>query len=287
MKYDRLPTHVQLGLVVNGPAPVLSSDDEEEPLSNSRASNPRLSISMPVMPMGGFAPSMPSAAMWNGFQPQTPSMFPQPPPHMMADPNFMLAHQQAMAFAKQAYQMAVAQQAMAAANDEWERGSAVSGMTNMTGGGGGGYFAQPMAMPPMPPMPMSMMNMGMSPGMSGSWTPGGSMMYPGIARSVYAPTSTGGSDNGMGWGASSAYGDAFGPSTQAPNRSSAVFSGQQRPQQSSNKAPQREPTVSSSISRSGARTRTSTAPSSIPLPQQHARSKERRPAPPSSWKRQP
>jgi hypothetical protein len=42
--------------------------------------------------------------------------------------NMMAAHQQAMMFAKQAYQMAVAQQAMAAAAEEWERGSALSGI---------------------------------------------------------------------------------------------------------------------------------------------------------------
>ena len=43
------------------------------------------------------------------------SMMPQPP--VNADPAFLIAHQQAMLIAKQTYQMAVAQQAMAAAND--------------------------------------------------------------------------------------------------------------------------------------------------------------------------
>jgi serine/arginine repetitive matrix protein 2 len=52
----------------------------------------------------------------------------------MNDPNFMAAHQQAMMIAKQAYQVAVAQQAMAAAADEWERSS------NMGFGGGGSVY---------------------------------------------------------------------------------------------------------------------------------------------------
>ena len=51
-------------------------------------------------------------------------MFTPPPPN--ADPAFLAAHQQAMLVAKQAYQFAVAQQAMQAAGDEWERGSNVS-----------------------------------------------------------------------------------------------------------------------------------------------------------------
>ena len=48
------------------------------------------------------------------------------------DPQFLNAHQQAMLFAKQAYQMTVAQQALEAAGEEWERSS------NIGGGGGGG-----------------------------------------------------------------------------------------------------------------------------------------------------
>lgn len=205
----------------------------------------------------------------------------------MTDPRFMQAHQQAMMVAKQTYQMAVAQQAMAAANDEWEQASAVSGMT---GGGGGGYFSQPMGMPPVPPMPqmpMGMMNMGFSPGMAGPWTPGAGM-FPGGARSTYAATNGSGSELGMNWGTSSAYGDAFGPSTG--NRSSMVWAGpQQRPGHSSKPSGQLRsettPPTTTPTPRSGPRTRTNTAPSNTPLPSQHARSKERRQAPPSSWKR--
>ena len=95
-------------------------------------------------PAGGGAmgwPQMQQAAPFGGQQ----GMFPQPP--LNPDPNFLIAHQHAMAIAKQAYQLAVAQQAMAAAGDEWERGSSVSafggmGMSPMGGMPGmmpGGY----------------------------------------------------------------------------------------------------------------------------------------------------
>ncbi len=108
--------------------------------------NPRMSAVNPMMAMGsplamqmgqmGFG-GAPGAAMWGGgmgmAQPMlSPAQFMVPPP---ADPAFLAAHQQAMAYAKQAYQMAVAQQAMAAAADEWERGSTVGGF----GGGGSVY----------------------------------------------------------------------------------------------------------------------------------------------------
>jgi serine/arginine repetitive matrix protein 2 len=87
------------------------------------------------------------------------------------DSTFLAAHQHAMAIAKQTYQMAVAQQAMAAAADEWERGSAV-----FRGLGGGG----------------------------GLWGWGG--MYSSGSRSMYAG-SVGGPSN---WGTASLYGDSIG-----------------------------------------------------------------------------
>ncbi|KIM32395.1 hypothetical protein M408DRAFT_218180 [Serendipita vermifera MAFF 305830] len=109
-----------------------------------------------------------------GFNmPPVPTM-----PNMMMgmDPAMMMAHQQAMAVAKQAYQMAVAQQAMAAAGDEWERSS------NMGGFGGGSR----------PPTLFGMPS-------SGSVYGGGSML------GVNMPT------GGNPWGGS-VYGEAFGPS---------------------------------------------------------------------------
>ncbi|KAJ6530674.1 hypothetical protein B0H19DRAFT_1273665 [Mycena capillaripes] len=114
------------------------------------------------MPMMGFAGS-PAAGIspagwagagpWQQQQPQMLSpaqfMLSPPAPAPNSDPNFYAAHQQAMMIAKHAYQMAVAQQAMAAAGEEWERGSSVGGFggrgsvygggaRSEYGGGGGG-----------------------------------------------------------------------------------------------------------------------------------------------------
>jgi hypothetical protein len=193
---------------------------------------------------------------------------------MMTDPGFLAAHQQAMMIAKQAYQYAVAQQAMAAAADEWERGSAISGFTT-TGGGGGtvpqGYFGQ-----------MAGFNGGMG------WS-GMPVMFPTSARSVYAGSAA--SDiGGGGWGARSAYGEAFGPTDR--NSRSSVFL-QQQPSAGPGLRPpygQRSESTGNMGGSSGAmarpgmgpRPRTTTAPSNTPLPPQH--SKANRTAPPSSWK---
>jgi len=99
-------------------------------------------------------------------------MVPSPPPG--ADMHYLAAHQQAMMIAKQTYQMAVAQQAMAAAAEQWERSSNVSGI----------------------------------PGWGG-----GSVIFPGPAQSVYAGSVVGGSSTyGGGWGSRSVYGESFGPS---------------------------------------------------------------------------
>ena len=111
------------------PSPLDEVDEDDEDLPVNRAMNPRMSAVNPMMAMGsplamqmgqmGFG-GAPGAAMWGGGmgmgQPMlSPAQFMVPPP---ADPAFLAAHQQAMAYAKQAYQMAVAQQAMAAAADE-------------------------------------------------------------------------------------------------------------------------------------------------------------------------
>ena len=82
----------------------------------------------------GFSP--PGAANWGGA---TPGLSPWPmisPP--TPDATFLAAHQQAMMIAKQAYQVAVAQQAMAVAGEQWERGS--------TMGYGGGAGSPPFGM---------------------------------------------------------------------------------------------------------------------------------------------
>ena len=106
--------------------------------------------------------------------------YPAPMPNH--DPGFLAAHQQAMAIAKQTFQYAVAQQALAAANDEWERNS------TMTGYGG--------------PSPAPQWGYGM--GMRGS------VMIPQAPRSMYAG-SIGDGGGGGGWGGTgSVYGNAFG-----------------------------------------------------------------------------
>lgn len=127
------------------------------------------------------------------------------------NPAFAQAHQQAMLIAKQAYQMAVAQQAMKEAGDEWERGSSVSGW-------GGGGTSRSSVMPDFTGGGMGMMGMG---GQQG----GAGMMFPAGSRSVYGGSEYGGgggADNmssvGGGWGSRSVYGENFGPSTD--NRTS-------------------------------------------------------------------
>ncbi|KZP10090.1 hypothetical protein FIBSPDRAFT_872943 [Athelia psychrophila] len=87
----------------------------------------------PMMGMGGPMAFPPG---WGA--PNTPGMMPQPG-QFGQDATFLAAHQQAMLIAKQTYQMAVAQQAMAAAGEEWERNSnAGGGFGGSSYGGGGG-----------------------------------------------------------------------------------------------------------------------------------------------------
>ncbi|CAG8704898.1 12351_t:CDS:2, partial [Acaulospora colombiana] len=93
--------------------------------------NPMMQMNMPMMqPNPMFNSMMPNGmGMPTGFAlPPVPSM---PNMNMMMgmDPSMMAAHQQAMMIAKQAYQMAVAQQAIAAAGEEWERSSNMGGFS--------------------------------------------------------------------------------------------------------------------------------------------------------------
>ena len=80
---------------------------------------------MHPMNMGGLG--MPNYGLPMPQMPQIPSM---PAMNGVMDPGMMIAHQQAMFYAKQAYQFAVAQQAMQAAGDEWERASHVGGYSS-------------------------------------------------------------------------------------------------------------------------------------------------------------
>jgi serine/arginine repetitive matrix protein 2 len=192
----------------------------------------------------------------------------------MVDPRVFAVHQQAMMIAKQTYQLAVAQQAMRDAADEWERGSAMSGWTggrssastpnmlnmgmglnmNMNMGGGGG-------------------GMGGFPGAGGMWPNGGISGFPGNSArgmySGYAASEVGGaggagSDGGGGsrnWTTSSVYGESFGAPRDRPSRA----------QRQSNIQKSSSPLgpgngngsggSSLGVKREGARPRTRTAPS--------------------------
>lgn len=229
------------------------------------------------MPMGWPAQGMPQQIMggmpgMGGINPTAMGMnmlsaqqVMLTPPTPNADPAFLAAHQQAMIIAKQAYQYAVAQQAMQAAGEEWERGSSVSGFTPSNG-----------------------MNMGMGGyGMNGMWG-NTAPMFPSAPRSMYAGSMIGASSE-VNWGTASVYGDSFGPANQRSSRhlnghkrnssggaldGMASLNGFQRGEQTGN-VPQ-----SASSSRPGPRPRTRTAPSNTNLPPQHRGSH----IPPSSWK---
>ena len=193
-----------------------------------------------------------------------PQQFMIPTPPMNADPNFLAAHQQAMLIAKQTYQMAVAQQAMAAAADEWERSSNIGGMSSM---GSGSVYG------------------GVS--MAGGWGP--QLMFPSAPRSMYAGSVFGESDAGGGWGSASVYGESFGPSLATGDRRSQAFrgSGVGVPQSRSKVFPRSESSgnlAAPMLGRPAPRPRTKTAPSGSPLPLHHSSQGLRNATPPTSWK---
>ena len=145
----------------------------------------------------GIGPGQPTTT------PSPFSMMPQPP--VNADPAFLLAHQQAMVIAKQTYPMTVSQQVMTAANDDWERGSSIAGLTRGGGGSppsiyGGTVYSINMNMPTA--------NMGMGAGM-GATMPS---MFPSSPASMYVGDGASVVDSttgGVGWGSASVYGAAF------------------------------------------------------------------------------
>ncbi|KAL5640149.1 hypothetical protein ACGC1H_007434 [Rhizoctonia solani] len=186
---------VELGNVINGPGPF--TDDDEDAMSMHHS---QLGHTMGMMGMSwnqsGFYPpggaGFPTSQSMPFMHPQVtgplhpqmtgpqpmPMGFMPPPPPPGASEAYLQAHYQAMMIAKQTYLSAVAQQAMAAATEQWERssnmGSSVYGGSQMS------------------------MNMGMMPMMS---------MYAG---SSYAASAYEGS--AAGWGSASAYG---GPSSRS------------------------------------------------------------------------
>ncbi|TFK56430.1 hypothetical protein OE88DRAFT_1640383 [Heliocybe sulcata] len=258
---------IELGNLVNGRGPVDNEDEEDEDAPIGAANmGPRMNMLNPPNPMMGGAmpgmnyspqpqPQMPWGA-WNGAPP-TPMLTPQstgmlsaqsfmiPPPPPNADPNYMVAHERAMMIAKQTYQMAVAQQAMAQAADEWERSSNYAGSTY--GGPASSYHGG--------------MGMGM-----GGWSNGGGM-FPAGPRSAYA-ASDAGSEMGGGWGSRSVFGESFGP----PRSSAMPGQGFYPPRTESMgqmAAPQRGP-----------RPRTKSSPHDQPKPSPGNMKKA---PPPSSW----
>ncbi|KAG7100065.1 hypothetical protein E1B28_001849 [Marasmius oreades] len=194
---------IELGNVINGRGPIVEDDDEDLPIGQFSNVNSRMNIMNPTLmpPNGGFPatfgwnPANPAAGAFppNAGQMQlSPAQFMVPPP---ADPRFLSAHQQAMMYAKQAYQMAVAQQAMAAAADEWERGSAVgfSSSQSMYGGFGGSTGSVYGGL-----------------GGGNGWSTG-SVIFPQVGPRVQTYGMSGAKSDyggGGGWGNNSVYGDS-------------------------------------------------------------------------------
>ncbi|KAI0830872.1 hypothetical protein BC628DRAFT_909549 [Trametes gibbosa] len=285
---------IELGKIVNGRGPIETDDDDD----GARVENvgPRMSMFNPMLGNGGMgsvnvtpptpigfgAPQTPPG-MYNPAQAGAGFMFPMMPPN--ADPAFFAAHQQAMFAAKQAFQMAVAQQALAAANEEWERGSTATSAFGGFGGmnGGGGMY------------PGMNMNMGMGLGM-GPWQ--NPMMFP-SSQSMYAGSVIGGSELGVntpsrggggggGWGSRSAYGEPSGYAGSPGERAAMAYRNSQFLGTGYGSGARSEvggPTSARGGNGGGGgggqRTRTRTNPSDGPLPAQHAKS--RGGPPPSSW----
>ncbi|KAG8760110.1 hypothetical protein FRC11_000963 [Ceratobasidium sp. 423] len=185
---------VELGNVINGPGPI-PDDEDEDNMSMGHSQLGHAAIGM--MGMGwnqsGFFPpggagfgggfptsqSMPFLHPQMTGQPMPPMGFMPPPPPPGAPEAYLQAHQQAMMIAKQTYLSAVAQQAMAAATEQWERSSNMGGSVY-----GGSQVSVNMGMAGMPMMSM-------------------------YAGSTYAASAYEGSV--AGWGSASAYGGPSGP----------------------------------------------------------------------------
>lgn len=272
---DLLTKAEQLGNVINGRGPILDDDEEDENLPINQAMSGRMMNPMMNMPMGYGPPA--GNQVWSPWQQQqaapqmlSPSQFMLPPP---ADPNYFVAHQQAMMIAKQAYQMAVAQQAMAAAAEEWERGSSIGGY-----GGGSVYGGSTAAT--LNPVAYGM---GMGMGGANGWPSPGPVMFPAAPRSMYGAQSEyggGGGNRSSGWGSRSVYGESFGPS---PQQTGNYMQGTTRPSRESGYFPTNNaiPPVPQSRPSPGPRTRTTSTPANThnrpPQGTRHA-------PPPSSWK---
>jgi serine/arginine repetitive matrix protein 2 len=297
------PTLLQLGNVINGPGPIDDDDDddeEEQPLNvpprmsmamgMGMGMNPNQNIPFPttVSPMGlqqgqwgasaaaPFGNSLDHLSMRNVLNAGSgASMDMAAGMNMgvgvgMVDPRVLVAHQQAMLIAKQTYQLAVAQQAMRDAADEWERGSAISGW-----GGGQSSIGMGMGLNMGMNMNVGSMGAGSFPGARGSlaipntggmgWSIGrmanfpGSPVRPMFAGGLYAASDYGGgSDRGgvAGWTTNSVYGESFGAPRDRSSRVGRQNQAQQTP------SPGNGASSAPAAKREGARLRTRTAPSS-------------------------
>lgn len=242
---------IEFGKIVNGRGPMVhgGSDDDLVPQHGQR-----MSIN-PMMGMDGMMPGM-NAPAWGAWQqPMSAGMGPMMASQFSPDQSFFVAHQRAMMIAKQAYQMAVAQHAMALAGDEWERGSNIGG-GSVYGGGGGSVYSG---------MGGGGGGMGMLgvPGMMPNQWSTGSVIFPGRISSTQSE---------FGGGSRSVYGESFGPSMSS--RSSHAPSGYGVPSSP----------ASSYGGGSRPRAKTGASQPSNLQPPMPGRNPGRKAAPPSSWK---
>ena len=229
--------------------------DDEDP---TMGMNPRMGVMNPIMGMGHMGMGMRTPQqnmqmmMGNPWMVQPNPMLQQfvPPPPQSADSQLLAAHQHAMMAAKQAYQLAVAQQAMQAAGDEWERGSTLGWPSN----------ASTVMFPTGP-----------------------RSMYGG---SIYGGSEYGGPTSG--WTTGSVYGGGFGPSTS--NTNSAMMRNYQHNGPPPSRSSRVDVSSTNFPEVRQPRPRVKTGPDAPGRPigtliQQQQKGRGRTPPPPSSWKR--
>jgi len=227
-------------------------DDDDEPIMGM---DPRMSVMNSMMGMGpvglgmgmGMPPQSMPMMMGNPWMVQPNPMIQQfvPSPPQTADPQLLAAHQHAMMAAKQAYQLAVAQQAMQAAGDEWERGSTLGWQSSA----------------------------------SAVMFPTGRSVYAG---SIYGGSEYGGPANG--WTTNSVYGGGFGPSTSNRNSAMIRNYQQNGPSPPRNPTSTNFPEVRQPRPRVKTGPDPPDRPL-VTLMQQQQKGRGRTPPPPSSWKR--
>jgi len=219
----------------------------------------------PIVGVDGAMPGInsPAWAPWQQQQQQQQlmasmgSMVPQ----FNNDASFFAAHQHAMMIAKQAYQMAVAQHAIAVAGDEWERSSNIGG-GSVYGGGGGSVYGGIAGGGGSGGGMLTVPGMGIPSMMPNQW-PAGPVVFPGRISS---------SQSEFGGGSRSVYGESFGPSMSSraghtpgaygnSSSSASAYGGNARP-----------------------RAKTGASQPSNTQTQTSGRSGGRKIAPPSSWK---